>query len=306
MQTCIYTFLLLIQISGRHFACGPWAGVVTAVPGLTAAPCQWELRVPGRGRAQRCVGVRAEFCLRVKNWGKIKAKSERRLHQNETGTSARGGWGKGQRCRLPGSCTALPASLASALALDFYFLVKSHEGRDAKAQWRTGLQITSLSGCHDLRAWCCERFPACVPLSQVPQRCRVVPCGCITKPWPTRLREATAHLAASPGREGKGNPILNPAHLLLHTEILQEKEGEGRSTPISIVAIPVGKYLVRPPRSLGKVRDLFLKGKRAIQPACSFCPAVAWGNRLSTSPGTEPDPPFPAFRSCVWLRGKAE
>lgn len=90
--------------------------------------------MPGRGRAQRCVGVRAEFCLRVKNWGKIKAKSERRLHQNETGTSARGGWGKGQRCRLPGSCTALPASLASALALDFYFLVKSHEGRDAKAQ----------------------------------------------------------------------------------------------------------------------------------------------------------------------------
>lgn len=151
------------------------------------------------------------------------------------------------------------------------------------------------------------------PLAGTP----TVLCGavqCRARLWPTQLREATAHLAASPGREGKGDPVLNPTHLLLPTEILQEKEGEGRSTrsvnPISIAAIPVGIYLVCSPRPLGKMRDLFLKGKWVIQrswrQACSFCPVVVVGNSLSTSLGTEWDPPSQAFRSCVWLRGKAE
>lgn len=78
----------------------------------------------GAGRAKRSVGVGAEFCLRLKNWGKIKAKPEHRLHQNETGTLAGGRDGSG----LPGSCSSLPALLASAPAVDFHFLLKSHEG----------------------------------------------------------------------------------------------------------------------------------------------------------------------------------
>lgn len=150
------------------------------------------------------------------------------------------------------------------------------------------------------------------PLAGTP----AVPCGamrCRGEPWPTRCREDTACLAAKSAREG-GNPLLNLAHLLLHTEILQGKEREGRWTrsvnPISIAAIPVGKCLVCFPRSLGKVRDLFLKGKAGdwaqLKPACSFCPVLVVGNSLSTSPGMEWDPPSPAFRSCVWPRGKAE
>lgn len=268
----------------------------------------------GTGGPKRCAGVRAEFCLRIKDWGKIKAKSEARLHQNEPGTSARGGWGKGRCCRVPGSCSALPASLASSMALDFYFLLKPHEGWDAKAQWRAGLQITRLSGCNDLRARCCKCFPICVPLRQAPQLCRAVPCrAAASRDLPGAGRTQLALQPALTGR-GRGNPLLNSAHLLLHTEILQGKEGEGRRTgsvnPISIAAIPVGKCLVCFPRSLGKVRDLFLKGKAGdwaqLKPACSFCPVVVVGNSLSTSPGTEWDPPSPAFRSCVWPRGKAE
>lgn len=101
---------------------------------------------------------------------------------------------------------------------------------------------------------------------------QAVLCGavwCQAKPRPTQCREDRAHLAASPAMKGKGNAVINPAHLLLHTDILQEKKEEGRWTcsvnPISIAAIPVGKYLVCSSTSLGKARDFFLKGKWVIQ-----------------------------------------
>lgn len=130
--------------------------------------------------------------------------------------------------------------------------------------------------------------------------------------WPTQHTEATACLAASSAREGKENPVLNPSFLLLHTEILQERAWEERSTcsvnPISIAAVSVRKHLVCSPRCLDKVRDFFSKGKVGdpvqLKSACSFCLGRGrGGNSLghdwagSTSS---------AFRNYVWLKGQAE
>lgn len=161
VQSCIYTFLLLIQISCSAI----WKSL-----------CFLSLRRDGdRHPESDCctlslgalgVGIKGSKALcGCESWilpqgkklwgGETKAKSEHRLHQNETGSSAHGGWGKGRCCRLQGSCSALPASLASSLASDFYFLLRSQEGWDTKVQWRAGLRITSLSGCDDLRSWCC-------------------------------------------------------------------------------------------------------------------------------------------------------
>lgn len=62
---------LLLCISGSHFAHPPSAEMVTAVLGLMAHPVIESSRRWEQGE-QHCVGVRAEFCLRVKNWGGYK------------------------------------------------------------------------------------------------------------------------------------------------------------------------------------------------------------------------------------------
>lgn len=132
VQSCIYTFLLLIQIS-----CSAYLEVTLL---LLPQERWWQpswvwLLHPVSGSSGHCdqgeqstVWVwELNFASGWKTGGETKAKSEHRLHQNETGSSVHGGWGKGWCCRLPGSCSALPASLASSLASDFYFLLKRGE-----------------------------------------------------------------------------------------------------------------------------------------------------------------------------------
>lgn len=114
----------------------------------------------------------------------------------------------------------------------------------------------------------CGRCPSCAV------RCSVMPSWAMTYP----VQGGQNPPCSQPCQEGKGHTVLNPAHLLLHTEILQEKKEEGRSTvnPISIAANPVGKYLVCSSRSPGKARDFFLKGKWVIQHSWRQPASFAW------------------------------
>lgn len=125
-----------------------------------------------------------------------------------------------------------------------------------------------------------------LPLAGTP----AVPCPAVL--WPTQHREATACLAASSAREGKENPVLNPTHLLLHIEILQERAQEERSAcsvnPISIAAVPVRKYLVCSPRSLDIVRNFFFYRESRWSSTAEASPLFL----LGAGGNTEQDPPL--------------